>query len=42
MTIKKVFVREGIEFKNNQTIMEYFASDDRNAGVSEQTEEILK
>ena len=28
MTIKKVFVREGIEFKNNQTIMEYFADRD--------------
>ena len=38
MTIKKVFVREGIEFKNNQTIMEYFASSDR-CGVASENEE---
>lgn len=39
MTIKKVFVREGIEFKNNQTIMEYFASSDRCGICGEQDNE---
>ena len=29
MTIKKVFVREGIEYQNTATIAEYFASADR-------------
>ena len=42
MTIKKVFVREGIEFKNNQTIMEYFASEDRCGTESERTEEVVQ
>ena len=29
LTIKKIFIREGIEFKNTGTIMEYFEGQDR-------------
>lgn len=29
MTIKKIFIREGVEYKDSRTIMDYFASDER-------------
>lgn len=31
LTIKKVFVREGIEYKTNETIIDYFNSKERNS-----------
>ncbi len=37
LTVKKVFVREGIEFTGNETIMDYFASRD---AVQEQETEV--
>lgn len=44
LTIKKVFVREGIEFQNNETIMEYFAKHNQEEASEEpagEKEEIL-
>lgn len=34
LTVKKVFKHEGIEFKDNQTIMEYFALHDKNKEIN--------
>jgi len=37
MTVKKVFVREGIEFQNTETITEYFENRDRELAKKENT-----
>lgn len=37
LTVKKVFIHEGIEFTNNQTIMEYFSDKDRGGRIIEET-----